>query len=372
MSKPRAVVLRWASIGDAIQVSSPIAELHDAGYHVTLVTSKDGETVLRHDPNIDVIDTSKGGAADGNYGKWMDGLCEGFDHVCNLNYAVEGEIAAEPMNPNYYWPEHARRSILGSVNYVERQHMLAGVPYRRNRQWFFETPKEEAEAKESLRSAITVGIALCGSHRFKSWTDLPEFCAILLRKHRVRLVLLGGFDARELAIQEYLMRALEAEFGSRDSDEFEVMSCISTPMRTSLALACHVDILIGSDTGLLNAAAMRPNHKIVLLTHNTPANLTRDWRNTVALQSAAPCSPCLRLRHRDGDCPQVDFEPACVQAFSVDNVLRETERAISDLEVSASRPAGARRGHQAIPISRPAPYCETAQRLHAYRVGRGI
>src|SRR5665213_17992 len=127
--RKRALVLRYASMGDAIQASSPISELHDAGYEVTLLTSEEGEEVLRHDPHISHIRVMEPTESQGDYGLWLKEVEAGYDHIANLTGCVEGELATEPMNRNYYLPIQVRREIYGSVNYVERQHTLAQIPY---------------------------------------------------------------------------------------------------------------------------------------------------------------------------------------------------------------------------------------------------
>lgn len=334
----RAVVLRYASIGDAIQASSPIAELYDSGYAVDVVTSEDGENVLRHDPHISKITSITPTVNEGDYRDWVEKHTKGYDLVANLTACVEGELATEPVNRNYYLPTKVRRDIYGRVNYVARQHVLAQVPYRRNRQWFYETPEEKEQALDSFGERVTVGVSLCGSHPYKAWPKLPDFCAQLLKTSPVRLFLLGAFEARDMAIQESILDDIKKQIGPLESPDLEIVSMVSSPVRMSMTVACLVDVLIGPDTGLLNAAAMRPNKKIVFLTHNTIENVTRDWRNTTSIQSTFKCSPCLRLRHRDNDCPQTDGAPSCTHHISVDRILGETEIAIAALSVP-SRPA---------------------------------
>jgi len=344
----RAIVIRYASIGDALQASSPIAELHDAGYEVDLLTSPIGEEVLRHDPHIARIDTGPPKIRDNDYGQYLAETTAGYDLVANLNYSVEGEIALEPINRNYYLPHPVRKSIYGTMNYVERQHLLSQVPFRRNRQWFYETDDEKFDVAAAIQGCLSVGIALSGSHEFKKWRFLPDFCAELLKKYRIRLVLLGALEAQDMLIERDILAEIEAKIGDLDCPGFEIMSMISAPVRMSLTMACQVDVLIGPDTSLLNAAAMRPNRKIIMLTHNTPTNISRDWKNTVSISAELPCAPCLRLRHRKGDCPQIDDKAACTSAISVARVMAETERAIALVSASQSARPEVQRDYLAI------------------------
>ena len=360
----KALVIRYASIGDAIQASSPIAELHDLGYDVHLLTSKEGEETLRHDPNISSFEVVAPTTIDGDYGDWLESISNGYNLICNLTYSVEGELATEPINRNYYLPDQVRRNILGTINYVQRQHKLCQVPFYQNRQWFYETAEEKNEVENSLKDCISVGICLAGSHDFKMWAYLAEFCADLLKRQKVRLILLGGFIARDMAIEKEILNKIEEAFGSLESDEFEIMSMISSPLRTCLTMACHVNILLGPDTGFTNAAAMRPNKKIVYLTHNTPENLTRDWINTKVIRAEAPCSPCVRLRHRDKDCPKVKGKPECIQTIPLTRVMDEI---ICSVEAVQSRFCEAPRDCQAEPPSHPKRCFERPRRLPVSR-----
>lgn len=344
---PSAVVLRYASIGDAIQAASPIAELKAQGFTVDVVTSEIGEIVLRHDPNINEIKVIEPLASeqDEDYKAWLTRLTGGYDRVCNLIYSTEGELATEPVNRNYYLPDEVRRSLYGTINYVERQHLLSQVRFRSNKQWFYQTDTEEAEVKAAIKDKVTLGIALCGSHGYKAWSDLSKFC--LEMTHRpVRMVILGAFEPREIQLQERIYAAIKTGLGPNWETKVDIMTMLSSPLRTSLAMACHVDVLIGSDTGLLNAAAIRPNRKILLLTHNTPENVCRDWRNTYVVQATAACAPCLRLRHRPEDCPLVDGEPACTFGFNYSEILREADVAISRAAAFRSSRHAAPRGYR--------------------------
>jgi ADP-heptose:LPS heptosyltransferase len=62
-------------------------------------------------------------------------------------------------------------------------------------------------------------------------------------------------------------------------------------IRQSLAFMDVIDMAVGPETGLLNAASMLPYPKVVFLSHSTDENLTRDWVNTHAMASANTVCP---------------------------------------------------------------------------------
>jgi ADP-heptose:LPS heptosyltransferase len=85
------------------------------------------------------------------------------------------------------------------------------------------------------------------------------------------------------------------------------VTCLSgkLPIRDSLALAQQCNLVIGPETGILNAVAFESMAKIVLLSHSTNENLTRDWVNTDGIHSeTTPCYPCHRLHYNHEFCPR--------------------------------------------------------------------
>jgi len=80
-----------------------------------------------------------------------------------------------------------------------------------------------------------------------------------------------------------------------------------------MSFAEAADLIIGTETGLLNAAGFMDTPKIITLSHSSPEMLTKHWKNTIALQQpkgvGCPKSPCRQLHGHDGrnpweDCPQ--------------------------------------------------------------------
>jgi hypothetical protein len=69
-------------------------------------------------------------------------------------------------------------------------------------------------------------------------------------------------------------------------------------MRLAMTLALAADVVVGTESAIVNAVASAPNLKIVLLSHSTPENLTKHWVNTMSVEPVGlGCYPCHRL-HR--------------------------------------------------------------------------
>jgi len=70
-------------------------------------------------------------------------------------------------------------------------------------------------------------------------------------------------------------------------------------IRQSMAFAEVADLIIGSETGLLNAAGSMDAPKIVTLSHSSEEMLTKHWKNAIPLRqpSGVGCErqPCRQL-----------------------------------------------------------------------------
>jgi ADP-heptose:LPS heptosyltransferase len=78
-------------------------------------------------------------------------------------------------------------------------------------------------------------------------------------------------------------------------------------IRQTIALAQACDLVIGPETGVLNAVAFDENWKLVLLSHSSFENLPKHWNNAIAIEpdrQMAPCFPCNRLHYGREWCPE--------------------------------------------------------------------
>ncbi len=72
----------------------------------------------------------------------------------------------------------------------------------------------------------------------------------------------------------------------------------SWTIRQSLAFLEQASMVVGPETGVLNAAAMMEMPKIIMLSHSSHTNLTRDWNNAHVVPShGCSESPCHRLHN---------------------------------------------------------------------------
>lgn len=348
-----ACVCRYGGFGDMIQASNVLPELKRQGFHVTVMTTSSGQSVIEHDPHVDdwfIQDNDQ--VPNHELGAFWAAQAKRFDKFINLSESVEGTLLAIPGRTNHAWPESVRRVELNR-NYLEWTAQLAELPYMSEAQFY---PSEDEKAKvqrylghvkqrltaapkktiasqimgagkfigaqDAQRNVFSIMWVLSGSsiHKAYPWTDavmakvltnIPE-AAIILTGDAACQILEAGWENEPRVF--------------RESGEMSI--------RQTLALAQAVDCVVGPETGVLNAVAFEPNAKVLFLSHSTVENLSKHWVNTVSL--SAPEDPsvpicgqraCHRLHYTRDFCPEHKETGAAMCQVSID-----PERAYAAIE----------------------------------------
>ena len=272
--KPEKSVLvcRFGAFGDLMQASSVFRGLKKQGYHVTLMGSLPGIDVVSQDPNIDAIMLlERDQIPNSDLASFWAWQAKKFNKFVNLSESVEGSFLAMPGRTLHEWSPKAREMVMNR-NYIEIQHAIAGVPHEPYVK-FYATNEEKLWAKKqrSKMGEFVILWSLAGSSVHKTWAGLDHVLAALMLSYSdVHVVLCGG---PECAI-------LEAGW---EKEKRVHLTCGKWTIRESLSFIAEADLVIGPETGVLNAAANELMPKIVFLSHSTTENLTRDWVNTVSL-----------------------------------------------------------------------------------------
>lgn len=309
-----AAVVRYGAIGDMIQTSSIFPALKEQGYHVTLYCqSGQGYETVKHDPHIDrFIVQEKDSVPPQFLGEFLKYTAKKYDKFINLSESVEVSLLAAPGRTAWYWPNEAR-AVHMDRNYLEWTHLIAGVPgpYRPK---FYSTVEEKSWARKQKErfGSRNVLWSLAGSSGHKVWPHLDEIIDRIMRTYPDTHVVLVGDETCKL---------LEQGWGRFDDEKNDLVETVSRvhlrsgkwSIRESMAFAEVANLIIGTETGLLNAAGSLETPKIITLSHSSPEMLTKHWRNTIALQQpkgvGCPKSPCRQLHGADNtnpwaDCPQ--------------------------------------------------------------------
>lgn len=312
----RALVIRYGGIGDLIMAASILPRLKAEGYHVTFNCKTGTESVLQHDPHIDEwIVQAQDFVPNQQLGPYWAELGRRYDKVVNLCESVEGSLLFLGERLQSEYPDVCRRKIAGSVNYVERTHDIAGVEHVYNPR-FYATDYERKWALSERPNAPAIMWALNGSSPHKVWPWVQVVVAWLMQKTPCHVFLAAdGGIGKEL--QSGIMGALERE--GVDTSRVHTLAGEWT-IRQTLSFAQVADVVVGPETGVLNAVCMEPMPKVVFLSHSSETNLTRDWVNTTVMvpdKAVAPCYPCHKLHQNWSTCHQHPDTNAALCASSI-------------------------------------------------------
>lgn len=294
----RCLVIRYGAIGDALQMSSILPLLKKQGYYITMNCAPKTYEILKHDPHIDEwfvqAENFVPNSHLGNY--WASMRQEGrWDKTINLCESIEGALLTLPDRLTHYHSQEARHKLL-NVNYLERTHDIADVPWEFNPRFY---PSKD-EIKWAERTAAEVGNvpiiawAVTGSALHKVYPYIQTVIAWILQKTPAHIFLLGDKDkAKEL--QDGIIACLKED--GQDISRIHAV-CGEWTIGQSLTFVRHVDCVVGPETGILNAVCMEDVPKVIYLSHSSHENLTKYWKNTTVLEASKEKCPCAQACHR--------------------------------------------------------------------------
>ena len=308
-------LVRLGAYGDALWITTVLPKLRGIYDHITLYTQKEGDASLRNDPNIDemrvqpdAIFGSGGEAWQAQTLYWLH-CTKKHDEFINLVGCVERHLLPHPADPNFWLPDGQRRRLMGR-NYLEAVHEWAGVTFDPKTVRIKFTPTAEeiawAAAERARFEGPVVVINPSGSSAPKWWPH-TQAAMEMLDKEGVHTVVLG-----DLRAAKFKPPARARVIGT----EWTIRKCY-----TFAALA---DVVIGTESAIINSVAHEKPLKIVMLSHSTGFNLTRDWSSTIALEpEGLACYPCHRI-HQNWDFCARDTETGaavCQKAATAETVV---------------------------------------------------
>ncbi len=284
-------IVRLGAIGDALWITGLLPHFKAQGYHVTVYTQDDGEKALRHDPNIDRIICQPTGLfefGDGRVMMWQTAYWlheeKKYDRFLNLIGSTERRLLPQTFEPDFYLP-HEQRKLVMNRNYVEALHEWAGVPFDRktSQQKFYPSADELVwAATERAKFDGPVVLINPGGSSAPKWWPYAQELADMLATERIYSVILG-----------------DLRFNKFRASRFTKIVGIGWPVRNVFALAALADVVVGTESALINSVAYENPLKIALLSHSTHENLTRDWHKTIGVEpEGLKCYPCHRI-HQD-------------------------------------------------------------------------
>lgn len=310
-------VMKLGAHGDALWASSVFPHLREQGFHVVLYTQDTGEEVLRHDPNIDRLIKFESRVPMAELGELFAWLEVKYKHARILVEAVEGTLLPSPRKIQYHFPAAMRHKLM-NFNYLEMHHLVAKVPLEPRVRFY--PSAEEMYWANGLRASLQPHVVVLvpnGSSCSKSWPYAGELAKRLLEREDVTVVMLG--DERNCTFEPH-PRLMKIGL------EWDV--------RRAMTFAQLASVVVGQETGLLNAVSHEKDvHKIVLLSHSSVENLTRDWPNTASIRELPECGlpgACHRLHYNWEHCNKDEATNAakCQAMISVNAVLQRILEAL--------------------------------------------
>jgi predicted SAM-dependent methyltransferase/ADP-heptose:LPS heptosyltransferase len=290
MPKPEktAGIVRIGGNGDALWAASVAAHLHEQGYSVTAYVAQNGEEVLRYDPHFAAITVlPQGILSDDELIEYWAHEAVKFDKWVNLIGSVETRLLPHQSGQDFYLPAPVRHKLMNH-NYLDMVHAYSELPDGTpSRQKFYPNADEVKWAKETrdrLKGNLVV-ISPTGSGLFKAWPHTQKLME-LLADEGIYSIMVG--DLKHLPDLDLVERN-GIEYGHVVGQEF--------PLRLAMTLCLFADAFVGTESVFANVVAMESMPKVMMLSHSSHENLTRDWSNTAALSAPVSCHPCHRIHN---------------------------------------------------------------------------
>ena len=335
--KKSVLVIRYGAIGDGVQTASVLKALYDEGYEVHLNTVPTTHEILALDPHVDAFWLqAQDQVPNPELGAYWEQLRqEGrWDRIVNLCESVEGELLALPGRIRHAWPEKLRREVCG-VNYLERMHDIAEVSKERLGHAFYPSEDEKLWAeRERFRLAggrPFIVWALIGSALHKVYPHADVVANWIAKNTDAVVAFVSDPGAGKELQDKVIKKAVDA-----GADPERIYGAAGLwKIRQAITMAQRADIVIGPETGLINAVGFEANRKIVFLSHSSPENLTKHWRNTAPLYAKAlPCWPCHRMHYDWSTCRKDEATAAamCAASITPDTVFREVRHGLAMMQ----------------------------------------
>jgi len=290
-----ACIARYGALGDAIIMSPLVRQLSEDGYDVTLNITTYCTTIFENNPYVsNVVVQERDAIPNPELGKYWAYWKPRYDRYINLSESLEGDLLQVEGRKTFFTHKDWRHQQCNK-NYYDYTLMKGGYPeVTGKRGEMFFTRAEERRAQEffkDVQDKFIVLWSLNGSSHHKVFPLMEPCMRKFLSEHP---------DSRLITVGDYTAKLMEFEHPQvlQKAGEWKV--------RESLIATQYVDLVVGPETMMTNAAGCYSTPKITFLSHSSHENLCKYWENDYCLEpdiELAPCYPCHQLHYTKESCP---------------------------------------------------------------------
>jgi ADP-heptose:LPS heptosyltransferase len=291
-----AILIILGGYGDSMWSSPICRRLHEQGYTVWVYTTEWGVEVFRHNPYVSLIraydrptlgqETFKIDFPEGARLIKCAGIIE---KLLTKNACLKDRLAYKygcDAHPEHFelgcgqcTARKFQRNVECNHNYTDTLFDNLGFPELKGSlpELYF-TAEEGAWAAEKAKEWEGKFVICWSAVRTAYHKIYPYWfrvCEIFTQRHPEVVVFHAGpKEAR--ATQAEGERIYPAEWN----------------MRESMSLLPYMNMVVGGETGFLNAASACDVAKVIFHSHSTHEKLCKYWTNHICLQPWVPCAPC--------------------------------------------------------------------------------
>jgi len=313
----QVLVIRYGALGDAVMSTPVVRQLKKEGYYVVYNCSDYSAQVLKENPNIDeFLIQAKDVIPNEELGDYWNYIGKDFDRIINLSGTVEDKLLKVQGKSGFDWSHRKRRKECNK-NYVDYTMEVAGYPELKGEKTeLFFTEQEKNLAKVFLdnhKDRFLIIWAMSGSSMHKVYPWSEYVAGSIYQKY--------GNETLIVTVGDDFSRMLEWNLPNT------LPRCGIFTVRQSMLMTKHADLVIGPETGIMNAAGCYNTPKIIFLSHSSEENLTKHWKNVTPLHPEdCRCHPCHKLIYVD-TCPsgKVGGRPKCAENIKPETVFKAIE-----------------------------------------------
>lgn len=322
-------IVRLGGIGDAVWTLPAVRALCEKGHRVAVHCRKEVEPVYRHNPHVDWIYaydgiddvriysliTSRFGLYDlldipeGVELVMLDGVVERylqFD-LWDRQLGCKAHKALIPGCTACMLAKNARADAVKGKTYVGL--LLDAVGCSGAEESYIGELRQTDE--ETIRAANILDprrfniLWLMGHQSYQTHPRFPQ--------------IIHAFNAQHKDVRVYITGYANLIANIPESDQIKAGQW---DLRTTFAMLDRANLVVGSVTGIMNAAGAFLTPKVAMLSTVNCEQFGKTWKNTAWIDPGVPCGPCNQVHSYPEDtCPLDNGWPICKSRLDDSAVL---------------------------------------------------